>query len=146
MLVKLISSNIRLLKKPGKQRGTKVIANGQISLWDDDAGNGFDENARLTIVKVTGKESSIITKKVNNFTAGFYPKAIGEYAQHTYGSAFNWSDLHLPMWVILLWLVVVVLVLSSEQNSKRWLVLVVILITQSILSLQLSTLAKTMLR
>ena len=40
-----------------------------------------------------GKESSIITKKVNNFTAGFYPKAIGEYAQHTYGSAFNWNDL-----------------------------------------------------
>ena len=80
-------------KKPAKQRGTKVIGNGQIILWDDDAGNSFDENARLSILKVTGKESSIITEKINNFTAGFYPKAIGEYAQHTYGSAFNWTDL-----------------------------------------------------
>lgn len=80
-------------KKPAKQRGTKVIGDGQIILWDDDAGNGFDENARLSILKVTGKESSIITEKVNNFTAGFYPKAIGEYAQHTYGSALNWANL-----------------------------------------------------
>ena len=80
-------------KKPAKQRGTKVIGNGQIILWDDDAGNSFDENARLSILKVTGKESSIITEKINNFTAGFYPKAIGEYAQHTYGSALNWANL-----------------------------------------------------
>ena len=80
-------------KNPAKQRGTKVIADGQIILWDDDAGNSFDENARLSILKVTGKESSIITKKVNNFTAGFYPKSIGQYAQHTYGSDLNWANL-----------------------------------------------------
>ena len=81
-------------KKPAKQRGTKVSSNGQVIKWDDDAGNGFDENARMSILKVTGKESSIITKKVNDFTAGFYPKAIGQYAQHTYGNNFNWANLN----------------------------------------------------
>ena len=80
-------------KKPAKQRGTKVISKGQVILWDDDASNSFDENARLTILKVTGNETSIKTKQINDFTAGFYPKAIGEYAQHTYGGPLNWTSL-----------------------------------------------------
>ena len=80
-------------KKPAKQRGTKVISKGQVILWDDDAGNGFDENARMSILKITGNESSIKTKQINDFTAGFYPKAIGEYAQHTYGEPLNWTSL-----------------------------------------------------
>ena len=38
--------------------------------------NGFDENARLTIMKVTGNESIIKTKRINDFEAGFYPKEL----------------------------------------------------------------------
>ena len=71
----------------------KVISNGQVVKWDDRIVNGFDENARLTIMKVTGNESIIKTKRINDFEAGFYPKAAGEFAQHNYGSAFNWANL-----------------------------------------------------
>lgn len=82
-------------KGQSSDQGYKVISDGQIIIWDDDKSKGkFDENARLSILKVTGKESSIITKKINNFTAGFYPKAIGQYAQHTYGGDLNWANLN----------------------------------------------------
>ena len=81
-------------KGQSSDQGYKVISDGQVIIWDDDKSKGkFDENARLSILEVTGKESSIITEKINNFVAGFYPKAIGEYAQHTYGSALNWTNL-----------------------------------------------------
>jgi uncharacterized protein (UPF0333 family)/uncharacterized membrane protein required for colicin V production len=81
-------------KGQSSDQGYKVISDGQVIIWDDDNSKGkFDENARLSILEVTGKESSIITEKINNFVAGFYPKAIGEYAQHTYGSALNWTNL-----------------------------------------------------
>lgn len=78
---------------PG-MKAPKVISDGQVIVWDDNIPNGFDENARLSILSVSGKESSIIKKQINDFKAGFYPKAIGEYAQHTYGGPLNWADLN----------------------------------------------------
>ena len=76
------------MKKP------KVISNGRVVKWDDNIENGFDENARLTIVSVTGNESTVKTKLINDFEAGFFPKAIGEFAQHTYGANLNWANLN----------------------------------------------------
>jgi hypothetical protein len=73
--------------------GTQVSNDQQIIKWDDDIDkSGFDENARMTILSVSGTESKLVEKIYNDFTAGFYPKGIGDYAQHTY-SGLNWNSL-----------------------------------------------------
>ena len=73
--------------------GTQVTSDQQIIKWDDDIDkSGFDENARMTILSVSGTESKLVEKIYNDFTAGFYPKGVGDYAQHTY-SGLNWNSL-----------------------------------------------------
>lgn len=87
-------------KGASSDQGYLVISNGQVITWDDDISSKgsreksfFDENARLSILNVSGKESSIVKKQINDFVAGFSPKAIGEYAQHTYGDPLNWVNI-----------------------------------------------------
>tara|TARA_B100001059_G_scaffold236334_1_gene286270 strand:- start:12445 stop:18009 length:5565 start_codon:yes stop_codon:yes gene_type:complete len=76
-----------------EQSKPRIISKGQVAKWDDDPSNGFDENARLTILSVTPNESSVKNKLINDFEEGFYPKRIGEFAQHTYGTALNWANM-----------------------------------------------------